>query len=453
MHRLVSIDLALACLLVTAPAFAGTVYVPYAADVTVNGVRYQTQIWAANRGAANRRIVTFFVAAGEDGTDRTGATFGGASVGPNASVLVTGVAPVGGVGLLEIGGAPQVVVSSRIVPVGGTGNDVGSSLPVISSENVLAASSQAHLQGLSRDTDLVSDFAIVNLASTAASCSVSFFSAAGAALGETSTVTVAPLSIHRAADFLANLNGGVINGVRATVSCNQLFYTYGVTFDAQNAAASVTRPSELLTSALNPPGGGGGTGECPSDATCFTRPGTFFTQVRPAVFHTEFFDVPPGTYRKVHFRVEVFHGGWGNLSGNGGLHSLFWLVRDRNFDLLGFSVFRKPDRNDVMFRHGIQQLATVKPKIFFPVEGIPGHTYAVDYTWNPGEHTLNYKLIDLTSGATVVDYVGVPNVNELTMAPGQRLRADFGFKEGLNENEDPGYGWSYSNATLEAFRE
>lgn len=451
MRRLAALTLFMAGLGLTAPAFGGTVYVPYAADVTVNGIRYQTQVWASNRGGANRRIQTFFIAAGDDGTDREGAVFGGASVPAGATVLVGDLAPAGGVGLLEVGGAPQVVVSSRIVPLGATGNDAGGSLPVLSSENVLAAASVAHLQGLGRDAELVSDLVIVNLANQPASCTASLFASNGSALGEAAQLTVAPLSIYRSADALANFNGGAISGVRASVSCNQTFFTYGVSFDARNAAVSVTSPSELLSSTLVAPGGTPGPVDCSTGAVCFTRPGLIFTQVRPAVFHTEFFDVPPGTYRKVHFRVEVFHGGWGNLSGNGGLHSLFWLVRDRNFDLLGFSVFRKPDRNDVMFRHGIQQLATLKPKIFFPVEGVPGHTYAVDYTWDPGAHTLNYKLIDLTTGVTEIDYVGVPNVNELTMAPGQRLRADFGFKEGLNENEDPGYGWRYSNISLEAY--
>lgn len=51
----------------------------------------------------------------------------------------------------------------------------------------------------------------------------------------------------------------------------------------------------------------------------------------------------------------------------------------------------------------------------------------------------------------MIDYSGVPNVYQLTMAPGQRLRTDFGFNEGRNENEDPGYNWSYVNLTLEAY--
>lgn len=75
----------------------------------------------------------------------------------------------------------------------------------------------------------------------------------------------------------------------------------------------------------------------------------------------------------------------------------------------------------------------------------------VVYTYAPGARSLNYKLIDKTTGSTVIDYSGVPNVYQLTMAPGQRLRTDFGFNEGRNENEDPGYNWSYVNLTLEAY--
>lgn len=44
-----------------------------------------------------------------------------------------------------------------------------------------------------------------------------------------------------------------------------------------------------------------------------------------------------------------------------------------SFDLLGFSDFRKPSKNDVMLRHGVGMPADEKPKIFLPVAGIPGH--------------------------------------------------------------------------------
>ncbi len=443
--------LSIACLAMAAPAFGGAVYVPYALDVSVGGTNYETQVWASNRGSENRRFQTYFIGAGQNGTTREDATFGSVGVPPGATVLLTGVAPTDAVGMLEINGAPQVMISARIVPVGHVTASLGANLPVISSENLLAAGTTVHLQGLSRSGGQVTDFVLANIAKQAAFCSVSTLRADGTSLGPAAQLTVAPLSFNRYADFLAALGQGVVSGARLVVSCDQTYYAYAVTFDTQNAAVKVVSPAELLTSALAPPGTTPGPTGCPAGAICFSRPGTFFTQVPPAIFKIEYFDVPPGVYRKVHFRVEVFHGGWGVLSGPGGLHSLFWLVRDRNFDLLGFSVFRKPPRNDVMFRHGIGIEATQKPKIFLPVEGVPGHTYAIDYTYDMGAGRLNYKMIDLTTGQVVADYSDVPNVNQLTMAAGQRLRADFGFDEGRNENEDPGYNWKYSNLTLEVY--
>lgn len=446
--RLVT-GLSLLCLAAAGPAFGGAVYIPYTADITVGGIRYETQIWAANRGTENRRFSAVFLNAGSDGTDRDGVDPTQVTVLAGGSVLIQDFAGANQLGMLEISGAPQLAIGARLVPIGDQTGGLGASLPVISSENLLPAGATVYLQGLGRDDQKVTDFVLANIEHTPASCNLSILGANGAALAAPAQVTVAALSINRYTDLLGSLDPPTVSGARVVVSCDKRFFAYALTFDAGNAGVKMIQAAELLTSTLAPPGTTQ-TG-CPAGALCFSKPGTFFTQVQPATFHIEYFDVPPGNYRKVHFEVDVYHGGWGNLSGPGGLHSLFWLVRDRNFNLLGFSVFRKPPRNDVMFRHGIGIEATQKPKIFLPVEGVPGHTYRVSYTYDPGQGRLNYQLTDLTTGALVIDYNDVPNVNRVEVPVGSRLRADFGFKEGLNENEDPGYGWRYSNLKLEAY--
>ncbi len=441
--------LSLLCAAAAGPAFGGAVYIPYTADITIGGVRYETQIWAANRGTENRRFSAVFINAGSDGTDREDIDPTQVTVLAGGSVLIQDFAAANQLGMLEISGAPQLAIGARLVPTADQTGGLGASLPVISSENLLPAGVTVHLQGLGRDDQKVTDFVLANIDHTPASCNLSILGANGAPLSAAAQVTVAALSINRYADLLASLDPPTVSGARLAVTCDKRFFAYALTFDAANAGVKVIQAAELLTSTLAPPGTTQ-TG-CPAGAVCFSKPGTFFTQVQPATFHIEYFDVPPGTYRKVHFQVDVFHGGWGNLSGSGGLHSLFWLVRDRNFDLLGFSVFRKPSANDVMFRHGVGIPATQKPKIFFPVEGIPGHTYRADYTYDLGQGRLSYKLIDRTTGAVLIDYLGVPNINQLDIPAGSRLRADFGFKEGLNENEDPGYGWEYRDVALEAY--
>ncbi|HRC85981.1 MAG TPA: hypothetical protein PK413_10265, partial [Thermoanaerobaculia bacterium] len=407
------------------------------------------------KGEEARRFSSYFIPTDTDGTDRPDGSNSAPDFTVNGrnTVQLTDFAPVGGVGMLELTGAPQLLITAKLVPIVEDGEKLGATLPVISSDNLLPANTLVQIQELERTDTRQTDFVLANLAQTAASCNVAAFRFDGSAIGSAGVVTLPPLSHKLYEDLLGGLGETQLAAARLTVSCNQTFYAYAVTFDKEMGEATVLNPSKGLDSSLSRPGDAPPPPPgCPASASqCFTRPGTFFTQVPPAIFHIEYFDVAPGTYSKVHFRVEVFHAGWGNLSGPGGLHSLFWLVVDRNFNLIGFSVFRKPPKSDVLFRHGIGIIATEKPKIFFPVEGIPGTTYVIDYTYNPAQRTLNYKLMD-TAGHVLIDYNDVPNVRQLDVPNGSRLRADFGFNEGRNENEDPGYNWRYSNLTLEVFR-
>ncbi len=443
-------------LVAVSAAHAGAVYVPLAKDVVVNGIRYQTQIWVSNKGESAQTFTTFFIPTETDGTVRTGAPDRASfTVGPRSTLQLTGVAPVNENGMLEIDGAAQIVVQPKVVATVNSTEKLGAAVPVVSSDNVFAANGSINVLNLERTSVRQTDFVLANLAQEESTCKVAAFRFDGSAIGPAGVVTLPALSHRQFTDVLAALGETNLAAARINVTCDTSFYAYALTFDTQLGEATVQSPSFGLDSTLSRPGDGPAPipGCSVAAFQCFTRPGTFFTQVPPAVINIQQFDTTPGTYSKVHFRVQVKHGGWGtgNLSGPGGLFSLFWLVVDRNFNLVGFSVFRKAPQNDVMFRHGIAIEATQKPKIFFPVEGTPGTTYVIDYTYNPGQHTLNYKLLDL-AGNVLIDYNGVPNVNSLQIPDGSTLRADFGFNEGRNENEDPGYGWEYSNLLLETFQ-
>ncbi|HEX4955731.1 MAG TPA: hypothetical protein VF017_20280 [Thermoanaerobaculia bacterium] len=437
-------------------AHAGAVYVPLAKDVVVNGIRYQTQVWVSNKSETAQTFSTFFIPTETDGTARTGApnrtSF---AIGARSTLQLTGVAPANENGMLEIDGATQISVQPKVVAIVNGTEKLGAAVPVVSSDSLFVANSTLNVLNLERTAVRQSDFVLVNLVQQEAVCKVAAFRVDGSAIGPAGVVNLPALSHRQFTDVLGALGETSLAAARISVSCDKSFYAYALTFDTQLGEATVQMPAFGLDSTLRKPGDGTPPPAGCSAAAfqCFTVPGTFFRQVPPAVIHIREFDTTPGSYSKVHFRVEVKHGGWGNglTSGPGGLFSLFWLVVDRNFNLVGFSVFRKPPLNDVMFRHGIGIPAGSKPKDFFAVEGIPGTTYIIDYTYNPAQRTLNYKLLD-QAGNVLIDHNAVPNVNSLSVPEGSKLRADFGFNEGRNENEDPGYDWEYSNLLLETFR-
>ncbi len=452
MRRLIVAVASITCLAAAAPAFGGAVYVPYAADVTVGGVRYKTQVWASNRGSENRRLSTFFIGAGVNGTDRDGAALSSVGVLPGSSVLVQGVAGPNQVGMLEISGAPQLLISAQLVPVGNFLGRVGANLPVISSDNLLAAGSTAHLLALSRNSQQISDFLLVNISQQQASCSVSAFAANGSPIGSTAQVTMPALSLNRYSDVLNLLGQANVTGVRLTVSCNRTFYAYGVTFDSSSGAVNVLQPSELLTSTLVIPGGNDPDPDpegCPTGAICFERRGTFFTPTGGEPYRRETFPTPNGSYSKAYLRVEVVNNGWRQPTT--GIHMLWWLAINRHFRLLGFAAARGPGAHNVLFRHGMNIEATAKPRYNLPFTMVIGQTYINEFTYDAANRELEYKILD-TGGNVLLHTTDRTNVRHIEVGNNEDFTADFSW-HGDNPNEPPTYGWNYKNLTLQIWPE
>ncbi len=166
-------------------ASAGSVYVPLAKDVTVNGIRYQTQVWVSNKGEEARRFSSYFIPTDTDGTDRPDGSNSAPDFTVNGrnTVQLTDFAPVGGVGMLELTGAPQLLITAKLVPIVEDGEKLGATLPVISSDNLLPANTLVQIQELERTDTRQTDFVLANLAQTAASCNVAAFRFDGSAIG------------------------------------------------------------------------------------------------------------------------------------------------------------------------------------------------------------------------------------------------------------------------------
>lgn len=450
MRRLAFLVCSLAVLTAAVPAFGGAVYVPFAADnTTVGGITYETQVWASNRGSAGRRFETFFIPAGVNGTERADATYGDVGIGAGASAVVTGVAPEGEIGMLEINGAPQVIISARIVPVAGQNGRLGADLPVISSETLLGANATVHLQGLARDTQQTTSFILTNASQVAASCNVSSFLANGNALANPAQLSLPPLSIFHVADALSALGAQAVNGARFTVTCDRQFYAYAITFDSRNAGVNVIRPGELLTSTLAKPGVTPPPPSCDGGAVCLEKQGVFFTPTRGEDYRRESLPIPAGVYSRVELDVTVQINGW--TSPSGGLHMFFWLALNRNFDLLGFTALRGPGTNAILFRHGVGLGATEKAKIVIPFVPQDGSTYTANYIWDAGNRLITLRILD-GSGNVLETITDRTNVGRLQVnGSNENLVADFSFELGLNSNEPPQYNWNYSNLSVRAY--
>ncbi len=440
----------------TLPAWAGSVYVPLAKDVTINGIRYRTEVLVSNKGDVARRFSTYFISTETDGTFRPNGSGEENQIGVNplSTLLLTGVAPSGVNGMLEITGAPQITVHSRLIATVNGVDQLGASIPTLSSDTLIPADTQIQLVNLERSSSRRSDFVLVNLAHEAAICNVSVFQANGSQVGNAVEVGMAPLS-HRQFSDVLNLLGLVgISAVRFQIACSDDFYAYALNFDTASGEATVITPAEDLDSTLAIPGGGTPPpppGDCDASATfCFQRAGIFYSPNRSETVRRESFAIPPGSYAKTRMRVKVFHGGW--LSPPSGLHSLFWYaLGGRHFRLIGFAGALGPGKDQVLFRHGMNLEAGVKPKFTPAFAWVPGLTYTMDYLWDPSTRTVDFKILD-SAGNVLERITDRANVNRMNVEAGEDLTLDFSTQQGQNPNEPSTFGWNYSDLIVEVWQ-
>jgi hypothetical protein len=429
---------------VEAPIEAGVVYVPVEAKSSGD----QTRVWVSNTGNDPASFESTFIPLFTDGTARDSWPEPVVRSLPPGGTVMIAAAPEGAQGMLELVLHPAMRAEARLVKAGQPAQSaVGAAVPVISSTNS-ASAGDLHLQGWQRASGgaVTTDFSLVNLGHEATTCFMVPFAASGAAL-EVFELPFRPLSISHFGDVLGFLGIDDIAHVRLRVTCDQPFYVYarvagagGTQFITPSAGGDslLTRPG---STAPPPPG-------CGEGVLCFSRPGVFYAPTPSESVRRETFPVPPGSYSKLHFRVEVVHGGW--RSPTSGLHSLFWLAINGHFRLIGFSGFHGPNKNDLLFRHGMNLLAGDKAKFVPSFNAVPGETYVCDFLFDPAGRHLQYTVSDL-AGNVLLSITDRPNVNRIHIEQGDVLMADFSTRAGQNPIEPPTYGWQYKNLTLEVY--
>jgi hypothetical protein len=252
------------------PAIAGEIYVPFASNRSVNGTTYQTKVWVSNTGPVARRFTVRFISQNVDGTQ--GADTGTEINVPAGGTLLLGsVAPSGSIGMVEITGAPQLVVNARIDAIGGSGNILSSAnVPVVSGGNALKPNSTAHIQGLElTGRGTLSDLGILNLSNAPARCTVKAYRSNASQIQQTAVLPLLPLSVQHYENVMAVLGETSISDARIEVSCDKQFFPYAAVFKPGGPETNFVTPSYALDSDLISGVGNAG-------AVVVEAPGLFF---------------------------------------------------------------------------------------------------------------------------------------------------------------------------------
>lgn len=417
------------------PAFAGAVYVPFATNSQLGGVRLQTQVWVTNRATTAQSFSTFYVDDNADGSAR--GTGGGSpiQVGAGVTQLLGPIASDGKTGLLEISGQPGFFVNARLTANTGETVDV----PVITSENVVAAGATALVAGLERTSSRITQYGLVNVGTQAAQCTVRLSKVDGAAIGAAATVTVKPLSSLLFGDLLApdtQLEGG-----RAAASCNQPFYAYALTINLQNGEMTFSGPATKASSTLSPPVPGGG------GVQSFQRAGVFFTPARGSeVLRLDLPFAKNVNFKKARVQVDVTHGGWYTPLRDG-VHNFFLLAIGNDDNRLGYAAVRGPNRNFLLFHHtyGLP-LGSAGNREESSAVLQTGQALHIDYTYDLTAQTIT--MVVTRNGAEIARMTDVPFATGSFRATGSDT---YYMKFGLEATgpHSPTYGWKYANLKVD----
>jgi hypothetical protein len=411
-----------------APAFAGEVYVPFASNRSIDGTTYQTKVWVTNTSNAARRFDVRFIGQNVDGTQGADTTTQ-LNVPGGGTLLLGSVAPSGSLGMVEVSGAPQIVVNARIDAIGPGGTILSTTnVPAIGAGNVIKGGSTAHIQGLElTNRGTLSDFGIVNLSNAAAQCTIKAWRSNGAQINQTSVVTLLPLSVRHFENVLGLLGENSVSDTRAEVTCDKQFFPYALVFEPGGPETSFVTSSFALDSDLV--SGVGNT----AGSVVFEVPGTYLDAKPGASFKQ--FDIPlvEGVrYKKATVEFDVYV----NKFPSGIFAGVTALRRtDRT---LFYGLVVRGARSKAILDMGIDDDV---------VQGNSGpwkerSNYHLVFEYDIPTSTLTFKT--LRNGELVETLRGRINHFDLTKN-GKLVRVDFGQTGVADGAYFPPIGWRYSN--------
>src|SRR4051812_15105511 len=219
-----------------------TVYVPVG-DGPFGAVRYATEVVITNPDALPRSLSATLLSTG---SPRAGSLV---TVPAHGTVVLDGLAPAGETGLLAIDGAPQLVVTARLVATGADGRILsGAAVPVVAAGGLAAAGQTIHLQGLTRTGRAVSRLGLVTLGGAPGRCAVAAFRADGSPLGGAVELDVPALGQSRIVDVLA-AGGAAVGRVaeaRLEVTCDVPALAWAAVLSKDGSRTAIATPANTL---------------------------------------------------------------------------------------------------------------------------------------------------------------------------------------------------------------
>jgi len=449
MRMSLSVAVTFSTLCLALPAGAGTVYVPLL-DPSAGGGTHTTEITVSNFDSAQRSFTATFLAENSDGTKRT-ATVSPIQIQAGKTFKLSGLVQNGKVGMLELDAAEKTAFDVRLTNTAPNGQVTFSTVPVISSENVLKAGSTGLVQGLGRSTERgeTGDFGVVNLGKTAARCDVKFFRTDGTQIAATASLTFQPLSLRYFADALLILGQLAIADIRAQVTCDQPFYAFA-TYRRQSDRLTYFIPASTSgASTLTGPGGTPPTTPPTTSGLVFTAPGTFHVATRENEKKT--FAIPVQralTLKRLIVDVDFVPGPW-NTSKPNPNHAIVWVHRGkfRSNSVVNLNAFG-PSKYAIKMNQNVDLPAgniTVGEAGIELQRGTLYHAKTV-YDAQSGRATVTLS----SSGQVLRSFsLGTTASNRILNVPSTGLVAEFGHYSGQEGPEVPTWGWSYSNLRVE----
>lgn len=442
---------ALCSLAPAAPSSAGTLYVPVLDENGVGGVQRLTDLLIANTGSSFADYQVAGLQVDTDGTVRTVPPVPG-SLHKGKSARLASVGAPGSAGLLEITAPVHIAVSARLSTVSADHERITESVvPVLSSDNALAAGAVARLLGLYREpgSGEASDFTVVNLARQGASCTVKTFRADGVQVATTGAVLLKPLSMRAFSDVLALLGETAVDNGRMDVSCDKPFYAFATITRRDRGETQWVTPAATGASTLGNPGGGPPAPPPPAGSIVFRADGPV---------HTATSGNPKGILRvpverelrlrRLVLDLDFTPGPW-NTSKDPGNHNIVWLHRGKfrsntigNINAFGPSKFSfKVAQNIDLPAHA----STGGETGIQLSQGVRSH---LRYTYNADLRTVTAEVtrdgVVLATLAMEATAIG----GTLTV-PATGLVVEFGHLPTAEGPEVPAPGWSYSNLRIE----
>jgi hypothetical protein len=422
-----------------APAFAGEVYVPYVANKTINGTIYRTRAWVTNTGTTPQRATLRFLDENSDGTQPGSPS--SLDVAAGATVLLTNITPAGKNGMLEVSGAAQLVVTSRLDVVAGDGTNLASApVPAVAVANVIGAGKVAELQGLERtQRGTVTDYGLLNLNRATAQCTIKAFRSTNAQIAQTVVITLPPLSVRHFDEALATLGQTFISDVRIQTSCDKQFFPYALVYKPGAAEVAFVNPSQTLDGDLVPGGGngggGGGGGGNPGGTVVFQQAGTYLAAKQGDSYKSFTLPLADGVrYTRAMVDFDLFVDRFPK-----GLFAGVMSLR-RNDRTLFYGLIIRGDRQKTVLDMGVTDDV---------VTGGNGGPWAersnfhVNIDYDTASRNLTFKVLQ---GSNVVQtLVGRLNHTDLVQSGNKVMSIDFGMTGIADGAYFPPLGWTFSN--------